>query len=54
MVAANMTIKTIRFVVVMTIFVAYVLLALCDIKEGRYRIGCVSALFAMVTWLVFF
>lgn len=49
-----MTIKKIRYVLVMTIFAAYVILALCDIKEGRYRTGCVSALFAMVTWLVFF
>jgi len=49
-----MTIKMIRSVVVMTIFVAYVVLAVCDIKEARYRTGCVSGLFALVTWLVFF
>lgn len=52
-VATNMTIKTIRYVVVMTIFVAYVMLALCDIQEGRYRTGVVSSLFAVVTWLIF-
>lgn len=49
-----MTIKTIRSAMVITIFTAYVVLAMCDFKEGRYRTGCVSALFAMVTWLVFF
>lgn len=53
-VATNMTLKTIRTVAVMTIFVAYVVLALCDIREGRIRIGIVSALFAVITWLVFF
>jgi len=48
-----MTIKTVRFVMVMTLFAAYVVLALCDLKQGRYRTGCVSALFAAVTWLIF-
>ena len=49
-----MTIKTIRFVMVLTLFTAYVILAICDIMEGRYRTGSVSALFALVTWLVLF
>lgn len=47
-------IKTIRLAVVFTLIVAYVILAICDITNGRYRTGVVSGLFAAVTWLVFF
>lgn len=47
-------ITKIRSIMVITIFVAYIVLALCDLKEGIYRTGIVSGLFAAVTWLVFF
>lgn len=46
--------KTIRSIMLVTLIAAYVILALCDIKEGRFRTGVVSLLLAMVTYLVFF
>jgi len=47
-------VKTIRFLALLTLIAAYVLLALCDFHEGRYRTGGVSLLFAVVTYLIFF
>jgi len=47
-------IKTIRSLMLLTLIAAYVILALCDFREGRYRTGSVSVLFAVVTYLVFF
>lgn len=47
------TVKTIRVVVVYTLVAAYIILAICDFKEGKTRTGLVSTLFAAVTWLVF-
>ena len=49
-----MVIKTIRFAAVVLLLAAYIVLAVCDVKEGRYRTGIVSSLFAAVTWLIFF
>lgn len=46
--------KTIRFLMLLILIAAYVILALCDFYNGRYRTGGVSMLFAVVTWLVFF
>lgn len=46
-------IKT-RVVLIVILIAAYLALALCDVKDGRYRTGFVSFLFALVTWLVFF
>ncbi len=48
------TVKKIRLVLVMILVAVYIALALCDVKDGRYRMGFVSFLFALVTWLVFF
>lgn len=49
-----MTIKTVRFLMVFSLIAAYVILAICDLREGKFRTGFVSALFAAVTWLIFF
>lgn len=48
------SIKTIRFLMLVLLIAAYVVLAACDFHEGRYRTGCVSTLFAIITYLVFF
>lgn len=48
------TMKMVRSVMVVTLFVAYLILAVCDFKEGQWRTGVVSTLFAAVTWLIFF
>ena len=45
--------KTVRFIMLVTLIAAYIILALCDIKEGRFRTGVVSLLLAIVTCLVF-
>lgn len=39
---------------VLTLVVAYIILAVCDFKQGKIRTGLVSTLFAAVTWLIFF
>lgn len=44
----------IRKAMVFTLLAAYIILAFCDFKEGKYRTGPVSILLAAVTWLVFF
>lgn len=49
-----LTTKTVRSVIVVILFTAYIVLAVCDIKAGNIRTGVVSALFAVVTWLIFF
>lgn len=46
--------KKIRLAMVLVLIVAYLILAICDLKEGKFRTGIVSTLFAAVTWLVFF
>jgi len=46
--------KMVRLLMLLILIAAYVILALCDLYEGRYRTGCVSMLFAVVTFLVFF
>lgn len=38
---------------VIILIAAYLILALCDFREGRYRTGITSALFAMVTFVIF-
>jgi len=48
-----LTIKTIRSAMLITLIAAYIILAICDIREGRYRTGIVSTLFAIVTFVVF-
>ena len=48
-----MHIKEIRSMMVLILIAAYLILAVCDINEGRYRTGAVSVLFATVTWLIF-
>jgi len=48
------TLKTIRFLALLTLIAAYVLLALCDFSEQQYRTGGVSLLFAVATYLIFF
>lgn len=47
-------VQMIRFVMVLILIAAYVVLAVCNCFDGQYRFGIVSALFATVTWLVFF
>ena len=49
-----MTAKKIRLAMVLVLITAYLVLAVCDLKEGKIRTGVVSVLFAAVTWLVFF
>lgn len=49
-----LTTKTVRSIMVVTLFVSYLILAVCDFKEGQWRTGVVSSLFAAVTWLIFF
>lgn len=46
--------KMLRFLMLVLLIGAYLVLAICDIKEGRFRTGAVSFLFAIVTYLVFF
>ena len=46
--------KHIRFAMVLVLIGAYLVLAICDLKDGKIRTGVVSGLFAMVTWLIFF
>ncbi len=45
--------RKIRLIMVITLIAAYLVLALCDLNEGRYRTGFVSALFALVTFVIF-
>lgn len=47
-------VKTIRFLMLATLIAAYFVLAICDFHDGRHRTGCVSLLFAVVTWVIFF
>ena len=49
-----MVVKKIRLGMVLVLIAAYLVLAVCDLKEGNFRTGIVSILFAAVTWLVFF
>ena len=46
--------EKVRFAMVVVLLAAYIVLALCDISEGKYRTGIVSGLFAVTTWLIFF
>lgn len=48
-----MMFKTVRPFMVILLIGAYLILSICDFKEGNYKTGVVSALFAAVTWLVF-
>lgn len=48
-----LTIKTIRFAIVITLIAAYLILAICAFREGRYRMGITSTLFAIVTFVIF-
>ena len=49
-----MIIRKIRLAMVLVLIGAYLILAVCDLKDGNFRTGIVSVLFAAVTWLVFF
>lgn len=48
-----LTTKTIRSAMVIVLIAAYLVLAICDVKDGRYRTGIVSTLFAIVTFVIF-
>ena len=50
----GLKLKVIRAIAVFTLLAAYIVLAVCDFKEGQWRTGVVSTLFAAVTWLIFF
>lgn len=45
--------KTIRTAAVFVLIAAYIILAFCDFREGRIRTGITSALFAIVTFVIF-